>query len=242
VSRPIFHVPTRSNYVFLAELAILRGSDASNVHDEEPAEYELEFSDDEAEAVHKAKLRQRSVSFSFAWQSFDCLVRTGGMARAIRASLRRRPMCATKMWMPRTAGTRMQSTACTIWTWIMARARRALHPSLTTTLTRMLTTSQNLAQVQRRPLLPYRQDRSVGPMDVREAMTTDAGKAVMAHGCITIVNACGPAGVAAVEVGVGAGAVAGCMDKKGIRHMERKTMVPPVADHYHLPRRVLRKQ
>jgi H/ACA ribonucleoprotein complex non-core subunit NAF1 len=68
VSRPIFHVPARSNYVFLSELAILRGSDASNVHDEEPAEYELEFSDDEAEAAHKARLRQRSVSFSFAWQ------------------------------------------------------------------------------------------------------------------------------------------------------------------------------
>jgi H/ACA ribonucleoprotein complex non-core subunit NAF1 len=46
VSRSIFHVPARSNYVFLAELAILCGSDASNVHDEELAEYELEFSDD----------------------------------------------------------------------------------------------------------------------------------------------------------------------------------------------------
>jgi len=61
VSRPVFHVPARSKYIFLAELARLRGSDASNVHDEEPAEYELEFSDDEAEAAHKAKLRERSV-------------------------------------------------------------------------------------------------------------------------------------------------------------------------------------
>lgn len=61
MSRPVFHVPARSKYIFVAALAGLRGSDASNVHDEEPAEYELEFSDDEAEAVHKAKLRDRFV-------------------------------------------------------------------------------------------------------------------------------------------------------------------------------------
>jgi H/ACA ribonucleoprotein complex non-core subunit NAF1 len=61
VSRPVFHVPARSKYVFVSELARLRGSDASNVHDEEPAEYELEFSDDEAEATHRARLRDRSV-------------------------------------------------------------------------------------------------------------------------------------------------------------------------------------
>ena len=66
VSRPVFHVPARSKYVFVSELTRLRGSDASNVHDEEPAEYELEFSDDEAEAVHKARLRDRSVSYSLS--------------------------------------------------------------------------------------------------------------------------------------------------------------------------------
>ncbi|KAI9444531.1 Gar1/Naf1 RNA binding region-domain-containing protein [Lactarius indigo] len=59
VSRPVFHVPARSKYVFVAELTKLRGSDASNVHDEEPADYELEFSDDEAEAAYKAKVRER---------------------------------------------------------------------------------------------------------------------------------------------------------------------------------------
>ena len=63
VSRPVFHVPARSKYVFVAALTKLRGSDASNVHDEEPAEYELEFSDDEAEAAHKAKIRERFVSY-----------------------------------------------------------------------------------------------------------------------------------------------------------------------------------
>jgi H/ACA ribonucleoprotein complex non-core subunit NAF1 len=61
VSRPVFHVPARSKYVFVTELSRLRGSDASNVHDEEPAEYEIEFSDDEAEAAHKARLRGRCV-------------------------------------------------------------------------------------------------------------------------------------------------------------------------------------
>ncbi|KAI0059489.1 NAF1-domain-containing protein [Artomyces pyxidatus] len=59
VSREVFHAPQRSNFVFLSELQRQRGSDASNVHDEEPAEFELEFSDDEAEAAHKSKLRQR---------------------------------------------------------------------------------------------------------------------------------------------------------------------------------------
>jgi len=37
----------------------LKGSDASNVHDEEVAEDELEFSDDEAEAAHKRAIADR---------------------------------------------------------------------------------------------------------------------------------------------------------------------------------------
>jgi hypothetical protein len=128
----------------------------------------------------------------------------------------------------------MRSTARTIWTWITARTRRVLNPSLTTILTRMLTTNQNLVQVQRQPLLPYRHDRSVGPMDVREEVTTDPGKVVKAR---IIVDACGPMVVAVVgvEVEVGVGRVVGRVDKKGIRHMERKT-IPPVGDRYHLPR------
>ena len=63
VSRPVFHVPARSKYVFVGELTKLRGSDASNVHDEEPVDYEIEFSDDEAEAAYKAKLRERFVAY-----------------------------------------------------------------------------------------------------------------------------------------------------------------------------------
>ncbi|VDC05793.1 unnamed protein product [Peniophora sp. CBMAI 1063] len=59
VSRPVFHVPRRSRFVNVFELRKLKGSDASNVHDEEVAEYEMEFSDDEEEAAHKARLKQQ---------------------------------------------------------------------------------------------------------------------------------------------------------------------------------------
>ncbi|CAE6481837.1 unnamed protein product [Rhizoctonia solani] len=50
VGRQVFHVPTRSNFVFTNEIARIKGSDASNLHDEEVGEDQLEFSDDEAEA------------------------------------------------------------------------------------------------------------------------------------------------------------------------------------------------
>ncbi|KIL71545.1 hypothetical protein M378DRAFT_182941 [Amanita muscaria Koide BX008] len=59
VLREIFHVPRQSNYVFLRELKRLKGSDASNVHDEEPGEDELEFSDDEAEAAHRLRMKRK---------------------------------------------------------------------------------------------------------------------------------------------------------------------------------------
>ncbi|KAI0094439.1 Gar1/Naf1 RNA binding region-domain-containing protein [Irpex rosettiformis] len=59
VSRPVFHVPARSNFVFVGMLKQLKGSDASNAHDEEPGEEELEFSDDEAEREHKRALADK---------------------------------------------------------------------------------------------------------------------------------------------------------------------------------------
>jgi H/ACA ribonucleoprotein complex non-core subunit NAF1 len=58
-SREVFHVPRRSNYVFVNQLKLAKGSDASNVHDEEPADDEMEFSDDEDEAAHRNR-RKRS--------------------------------------------------------------------------------------------------------------------------------------------------------------------------------------
>lgn len=50
-------MPPRSNFVFPSQLAKLKGSDASNVHDEEIGVDEVEFSDDETEAAYK---RQRA--------------------------------------------------------------------------------------------------------------------------------------------------------------------------------------
>jgi H/ACA ribonucleoprotein complex non-core subunit NAF1 len=47
----------------LNQLKQSKGSDASNIHDEEPAEHELEFSDDEEEAAFKraTKLKRKYV-------------------------------------------------------------------------------------------------------------------------------------------------------------------------------------
>lgn len=51
----IFYVESLSTYVFTQPLKLLKGSDASNVHDEEVDDDEIEFSDDEAEAEYKRK-------------------------------------------------------------------------------------------------------------------------------------------------------------------------------------------
>lgn len=56
LARQVFHVPGRSRFVAVDSIRI-KGSDASNLYDEEPAVYELEFSDDEAEAAHKRNLK-----------------------------------------------------------------------------------------------------------------------------------------------------------------------------------------
>ncbi|KAJ3480421.1 hypothetical protein NLI96_g8366 [Meripilus lineatus] len=59
VSREVFHVPTRSKFVFVNQIKAFKGSDASNAHDEEPGDDELDFSDDEAERAHKRAMEQR---------------------------------------------------------------------------------------------------------------------------------------------------------------------------------------
>lgn len=59
LSREVFHVPQRSHFVFVNQLKKLRGSDASNIHDEEPPDDEIEFSDDEKEAAFKAQHKKR---------------------------------------------------------------------------------------------------------------------------------------------------------------------------------------
>ncbi|KZO96426.1 NAF1-domain-containing protein [Calocera viscosa TUFC12733] len=61
ISRAVFHVPDRSNYVFTRHLLLLKGSDASNMHDEEVSDGSIEFSDDEKEAEYKRmkKIKRR---------------------------------------------------------------------------------------------------------------------------------------------------------------------------------------
>lgn len=53
----IFYVEKHSSSVFTQPLKTFKGSDASNLHDEEVGDEGIEFSDDEAEAEHKRKLK-----------------------------------------------------------------------------------------------------------------------------------------------------------------------------------------
>ena len=55
----IFYIPEHSKFVFTQALKAVKGSDASNIHDEEIGAEEVEFSDDEAEAEHKRRLKAK---------------------------------------------------------------------------------------------------------------------------------------------------------------------------------------
>lgn len=57
----VFWVEKYANRVFTHNLNV-KGSDASNIHDEEVADAEVEFSDDEAEADHKRRLKEAKQS------------------------------------------------------------------------------------------------------------------------------------------------------------------------------------
>lgn len=54
----IFYVEKHSTTVFTQPLKAYKGSDASNLHDEEVGDDEMDFSDDEKEAEHKRMLKQ----------------------------------------------------------------------------------------------------------------------------------------------------------------------------------------
>ena len=53
IDKTIYYVPEHSTFVFTKALKSIKGSDASNIHDEEVGADEIEFSDDEAEAEYK---------------------------------------------------------------------------------------------------------------------------------------------------------------------------------------------
>ncbi|KAL7793074.1 Gar1/Naf1 RNA binding region domain-containing protein [Trichoderma ceciliae] len=55
----IYYPVDHASYVFTEPLKNLKGSDASNLHDEEIADEEIEFSDDEKEAEYKRSLKQK---------------------------------------------------------------------------------------------------------------------------------------------------------------------------------------
>jgi len=56
---PVYYIKEHSTFVFTQPLKGIKGSDASNFHDEEVGEDEMEFSDDEAEAAYKRRLKER---------------------------------------------------------------------------------------------------------------------------------------------------------------------------------------
>ena len=55
----IFYAPNHATYVFTQALQAVKGTDASNWHDEEAGDDEVEFSDDEKEAEHKRRLKAK---------------------------------------------------------------------------------------------------------------------------------------------------------------------------------------
>jgi H/ACA ribonucleoprotein complex non-core subunit NAF1 len=55
----VFYSEQHSTYVFTQNLKAYKGSDASNLHDEEVGDEEMEFSDDEKEAEHKRRVKQK---------------------------------------------------------------------------------------------------------------------------------------------------------------------------------------
>ncbi|KAI9793978.1 MAG: hypothetical protein M1833_000496 [Piccolia ochrophora] len=57
VGEQVFYVRKFASYVFTQPLKAMKGSDASNLHDEEVGDDEREFSDDEAETEYKRRLK-----------------------------------------------------------------------------------------------------------------------------------------------------------------------------------------
>ena len=59
VGTKIYYSEQHSTFVFTQTIKAYKGSDASNLHDEEVGDEEMEFSDDEKEAEHKKRVKQR---------------------------------------------------------------------------------------------------------------------------------------------------------------------------------------
>ncbi|KAL8822257.1 MAG: hypothetical protein Q9191_007003 [Dirinaria sp. TL-2023a] len=89
---PIFYIEQLSTTVFTQPLRGCKGSDASNIHDEEVGDDEMEFSDDEKEAEYKRRIKQAKRQ----WQEGSTGA-TEGFSRAPgRGRNRNRGRCAPR--------------------------------------------------------------------------------------------------------------------------------------------------
>ncbi|GAA6000264.1 hypothetical protein JCM10207_007931 [Rhodosporidiobolus poonsookiae] len=57
LQRPVFYCPSHAQFVFTRDLRNIKGSDASNIWDEEVGANEVEFSDDEEEAEYRRRVK-----------------------------------------------------------------------------------------------------------------------------------------------------------------------------------------
>ncbi|KAF3935951.1 hypothetical protein ABW19_dt0203365 [Dactylella cylindrospora] len=62
LGRKVNYVPSHSTFLFTKTIRALKGSDASNLHDEEVGDDERDFSDDEAEAEFKRRQKEEKKS------------------------------------------------------------------------------------------------------------------------------------------------------------------------------------
>lgn len=59
VGSKVYYTPEHATFIFTEPLKNLKGSDASNLYDEEAGDDDVEFSDDEKEAEHKRAVKQK---------------------------------------------------------------------------------------------------------------------------------------------------------------------------------------
>lgn len=59
VGTKLYYTPKHASFIFTEPLKNVKGSDASNLYDEEAGDDEMEFSDDEKEAEHKRAVKQK---------------------------------------------------------------------------------------------------------------------------------------------------------------------------------------
>lgn len=57
IGRPIFYIPKMASYVFTKDIRAVKGSDASNVWDEEVGPNEVDWSDDEKEQEYRRSIK-----------------------------------------------------------------------------------------------------------------------------------------------------------------------------------------